>query len=82
LTFIGNYSDLYLSLWCLYKFCVFTGDNGKIEGKKDKIVARSEILEPFLMMRNMRLEADFYATYFNYEVGRCLDECLNRDRLV
>jgi len=34
---------------------------------------------PFLMLRNSRLETDFYATHFNYDLSRCLDECLHRD---
>jgi hypothetical protein len=44
--------------------------------------ARSDYPEPFLLMRNKKLDSEFYATYFNYDLSRCLDDCLNRDKFV
>ena len=35
--------------------------------------------EPFRLLRNTILEAEPYAVYQGYVLGRCLDECLYRD---
>jgi hypothetical protein len=38
-----------------------------------------EGIEPFKLLRNTFLEAEPYAVYQEYDLGRCLDECLHRD---
>ena len=35
--------------------------------------------EPFRLLRNTLLEAEPYAVYQGYTLGKCLDECLYRD---
>ena len=65
----------------------FTGDTRKAIAGKTEVQLGSnptpeENFVPFLMMRNSKIEADFYATYFNYDIAKCLDECLHRDAFV
>ena len=35
--------------------------------------------EPFRLLRSSILEAEPYAVYQGYNLGKCLDECLYRD---
>ena len=51
--------------------------------ENDVVMAVSQNLdtssEPFRLLRNTILEAEPYAVYQGYVLGRCLDECLYRD---